>query len=67
MGYPKVQNKPAAGTCMQEHFPNLKNIFLCLAVLGLTFGMWDLQLQYVGSSSLTRDQPWAPCTESAES
>ena len=31
------------------------------------FGVPDLQLQYVGSRSPTRDQTWAPCIGSVES
>ena len=32
-----------------------------MAVLGLSCRMWDLQLQHMGSTSLTRDQTQAPC------
>ena len=34
--------------------------FFYLTVPGLCCGMQDLQLWHVGSSSLTRDQTWAP-------
>ena len=37
--------------------------FFFLAALVLNCRMQDLQLQQVGSSSLTRDQTWAPCIE----
>ena len=36
-----------------------------LATLGLNCGVKDLLLWHVGSSSLTRDQAWAPCLRSA--
>ena len=49
-------------------------MFIYLAVLGLPCGMWDLwlwyvnsELQYVASSSLTRDQTRGPCFGSTES
>ena len=35
--------------------------------LGLSFDMWNLLLQHVGSSFLTRDGTQAPCTGSLES
>ena len=44
-----------------------KYLFIYLAVQCLSCSTWNLQplLQYVGSSSLTRDQTQAPCIESA--
>ena len=39
-------------------------LFIYLAVLGLSCDTWTLQLQHMGSSSLTRDQTHAPCTGS---
>ena len=42
----------------------LKILFFYLAVLGHSCGMWDLQLQYVGSGSLTKDLTWSPYVES---
>ena len=44
-----------------------KYLFIYLAALGLSCGMWDLQLWHVESSSLTRDQTRAPCVGTAES
>ena len=37
-------------------------LFIYLAVLGLSRGTWGVRssLWHVGSSSLTRDQTWAP-------
>ena len=43
----------------------LKHIFINLVVPRLSPGMRDLRLQYVGSSSLMRDQTWAACPGSA--
>ena len=43
------------------------SIFIYPAVLGLSCCMQDLQLQHVGSSSLTRDQTWVPCIGSMQS
>ena len=42
-------------------------MFIYLAALGFSCGTQDLQssLQDVGSSSLTQDQTWAHCIESA--
>ena len=37
-----------------------------LALLGLSCSTWDLYLQYVGSSSLTRDRTQVPCIRSAK-
>ena len=47
-------------------FRLLKKI-VYLAMLGLCWGIQDLQLQHVGSSSLTRDQTQALCTGGLES
>ena len=41
--------------------------FIYLVVPGLCCSIRDLQLQHVGSSSLTRDRTWASCTRSMES
>ena len=66
------------------HFNQFLNFYLfILAVLGVSCGMWDLQLRHVGSyscsmrtlscgthagsSSLTRDQTGAPCVGGIES
>ena len=38
----------------------LKYFLIYLAMLSLNCGMWDLQLQHVGSSSLTRGRTRAP-------
>ena len=38
----------------------LKYCLVYLATLSLNCGMWDLQLQHVGSSSLTRGRTHAP-------
>ena len=80
---------------MFDFFVLKKYLFIYLAALGLSCGMWDLrchmrdlrchmqdlhcgvvgslvavcgifQLWHVGSSSLTRDRTWAPCTGSTE-
>ena len=45
-------------------------IWLCQVLVAsgiFSCSMWDLQLRHVGSSSLTRDQTWAPCIGSTES
>ena len=42
-------------------------IFIYLAAPGLSCSIQDLQLQHVGSSSLTRDQTWALCIGSVKS
>ena len=42
-------------------------IFTYLAVLGLGCSMWDLYLQHVQSSSLTREKTRVPCIGSMES
>ena len=49
-------------------------LFIYLAVLGLSCSMQDLQLQrsnsqlqHMGSSFLTKDRTWAPCIRSRES
>ena len=39
---------------------------LSCGVLGLSYGMQDLQLQHVESNSLIRDQIQAPCPGSVE-
>ena len=41
--------------------------FYYLAAPGLTCSMQDLELQHLGSNSLSRDSPWAPCMGSTES
>ena len=50
--------------CSDCHFLSLflkKYLFVYLAVPGLSYSMWNLWLQHVGSSSLTRDRTQAPC------
>ena len=42
-------------------------IFIYLALLGLSCGMWDLWLIHVGSRSLARDGTQAPCIQHTES
>ena len=41
---------------------SLRDEIICLAVPGLSCIMQNLWLQHVGSSCLTRDWIWAPCT-----
>ena len=40
---------------------------LCCDLRGLCCSVWDLLIAHAGSSSLTRDWTWGPCTGSAES
>ena len=42
-------------------------IFMCLTTPGLSCSIQNLQLQHLGSSSLSRDRTQAPCIGTAES
>ena len=66
---PKMWRKATAGCQNQQFFylPIYIRKIIYLAMPGLCGGTqdlhcsaWDLQLQHVGSGSLTRDQTWAP-------
>ena len=46
---------------------NFKRNCLFFLIFIYLFGCSGSQLQHVGSSSLTRDRTWAPCTGSSES
>ena len=54
-------------TCLLILFFFSIYIYIYLAAPGLRFSKRDLQLQGVGSGSLTRDLTWAPCFGTMES